>query len=147
MPEAFSLRAQSLLIAYRDASGREFAALDVADLVLEAGKLTAVTGPSGCGKSSLLCGLSGLAEPKNGTITYANRNILALKSAARDRFRRDSIGFVFQDFQLVRELSALENVLLPARFDHFFLPAALVERAKTLLAGDSPLQFHKTSVG
>ena len=135
MPETSNLRAQTLLISYRDIDGREFAALDVADLVFEPGRLTVVTGPSGCGKSSLLCGLSGLAESKNGIITYANQNILALKPAARDRFRRDKIGFVFQDFHLVRELAALENVLLSARFDHFFLPSDLVTRAKTLLAG------------
>ncbi len=128
-----SLRAECLTITYRDARGADFTALDILALTLSPGKLTTISGPSGCGKSSLLCGISGLAQPRSGKVFYGGQDILALKSPARDRFRRENIGFVFQDFQLVRELSARENVLLPARFDHFALPAALVARATSLL--------------
>lgn len=129
-----SLQAENLVITYRDAQGVDFTALDVTGLTFASGQLAAISGPSGCGKSSLLCGISGLAQTRTGKVFYGGHDILALNSPARDRFRRENIGFVFQDFQLVRELSALENVLLPARFDHFGLPATLVARAKSLLA-------------
>ena len=128
-----SLIAENLAIIYRDAQGADFTALDIPALTFTAGKLTTISGPSGCGKSTLLCGISGLAQTRTGKVYYGGQDILALKSQARDRFRRENIGFVFQDFQLIRELSARENVLLPARFDHFFLPAALNARAKALL--------------
>ena len=128
-----SLEIDSLAIAYRDAQGRDFAALDVASLAFAPGEMTAIAGPSGCGKSTLLYGISGLAHAKTGHVWWQGADVLALPSAARDAWRRSTIGFVFQDFQLVRELSAQENVLLPARFDHFRVPPALAARAKTLL--------------
>ena len=129
-----SLSADNLAIVYRDAHGIDFTALDVTALRFAPGRLAVVAGPSGCGKSSLLCGLSGLATPKTGRVLYGAQDVFALGPAARDGFRRLNIGFVFQDFQLVRELSPLENVLLPARFDRFALPAAMVARGRALLS-------------
>ena len=128
-----SLTVDTLAIAYRDAQGQEFSALDIASLAFQPGEMTAITGPSGCGKSTLLYGISGLAQAKTGHVRWQGSDVLALAQTARDAWRRASLGFVFQDFQLVRELSALENVLLPARFDHFSVPPALAARAKTLL--------------
>lgn len=121
-------------IAYRDARGAEFLALDIPALAFPPGKLCVIGGPSGCGKSTLLYGLSGLAEPKAGKVTWRGGDILARPPARRDAWRRAHAGFVFQDFQLIRELSPRENVLLPLRFDHFFAPAEAVARCGALLA-------------
>ena len=123
----------NLAIAYRDAQGQDFSALAIASLVFQPGEMTAVTGPSGCGKSTLLYGISGLAQTKTGHVRWLGIDVLALAPAARDAWRRTCLGFVFQDFQLIRELSARENVLLPARFDHFSVPPGLAARARTLL--------------
>lgn len=73
-------------------------------------------GPSGSGKSTLLGLVGGVLEPRKGSVTVSGRNLSSLSRAARDRFRADHIGFVFQMFNLIPYLSVLDNVLLPARF-------------------------------
>ena len=131
------LRAERLRVAYHDAQGHAFAALDVAGLAFASAAFTCVIGPSGCGKSSLLWGLAGIAGEASNSVVWQNAgatiDIAQLSSRARDRFRRENIGFVFQDFQLIGELSPLENVLTPARFDHLRAPAYLRARAGVLL--------------
>ena len=130
MPDILSAR--GLKVAYRDARGFEKIALDLSALDFAPGSATAVMGPSGSGKSTLLYALAGLARAQ-GRVEWRGRDMLALSARAREKWRRGEIGFVFQDFQLVAELSPLENILLPARFDHFAVPAALRARAKYLL--------------
>lgn len=132
-PEADGLRVEGLRVAFRDARGAEFTALDIPELSFDAGRLIVITGPSGCGKSTLLYSLNGLTEPKSGKVWCGGIDILALTPPLRDAWRRRSAGFVFQDFQLVRELSPRENVLLPLRFDHWRAPAALQARCAGLL--------------
>ena len=134
MQKSDGLAVEGLKIIYRDARGADFCALDIPALAFPAGKLSVIGGPSGCGKSTLLYGLSGLASPQSGEVWWQGGDILALSPSRRDTWRRLNAGFVFQDFQLVRELSARENVLLPARFDHFRVPAAMVARCAALLA-------------
>ena len=134
MPKSDGLAVEGLKITYRDARGADFCALDIPALAFPAGKLCVIGGPSGCGKSSLLYGLSGLAAPQSGKVWWRGDDILALSPSRRDTWRRLNAGFVFQDFQLVRELSPRENVLLPARFDHFRVPAAMLARCAALLA-------------
>jgi putative ABC transport system ATP-binding protein len=96
-------------------------ALDAVDLDVAAGETLAVMGPSGCGKSTLLHLLGGLERPSSGEVWLAGRRIDGLSEKALARMRRHAIGFVFQAFHLMDELTALENVELPA-----------------LLAGSSP---------
>ena len=134
MPGSENLAVEALQISYRDARGAEFLALDIAALSFAPGEMVAIGGPSGCGKSSFLYGLSGLAQPRAGKVLWRGEDLLALPAARRDAWRRANAGFVFQDFQLVRELSPRENVLLPARFDHWRVPAAMSARAGALLA-------------
>ncbi|MBO2457699.1 ABC transporter ATP-binding protein [Actinomadura violacea] len=88
-------------------------AVDEVDLDVPAGQMLAVTGPSGCGKSTLLHLLGGLERPSRGEVRLAGRRIDALSERALARLRRRSVGFVFQAFHLVEELSARENVELP----------------------------------
>jgi putative ABC transport system ATP-binding protein len=77
------------------------------------GEYVAVVGPSGSGKTTMLSILGGMLSPDSGAIRFEGLDLYALNSAARARLRRDRIGFVFQTFNLVPYLTALENVELP----------------------------------
>ncbi|WP_433414339.1 ABC transporter ATP-binding protein [Microtetraspora malaysiensis] len=89
-------------------------AVDDVDLEVPEGQMLAVMGPSGCGKSTLLHLLGGLERPSDGEVWLAGQRIDTLSERALARLRRRSVGFVFQAFHLVEELSAAENVELPA---------------------------------
>jgi putative ABC transport system ATP-binding protein len=89
-------------------------ALDGVELELASGETLAVMGPSGCGKSTLLHLLGGLERPSAGEVWLAGKRIDQLSEKALARLRRHSIGFVFQAFHLMDELTAVENVELPA---------------------------------
>ncbi|MBB4914879.1 putative ABC transport system ATP-binding protein [Streptosporangium saharense] len=89
-------------------------AVDEVGLEVPQGQTLAVMGPSGCGKSTLLHLLGGLERPTGGEVWMAGRRIDTLSERALARMRRRSVGFVFQAFHLVEELSAAENVELPA---------------------------------
>ena len=89
-------------------------ALDGVDLDVGAGETVAVMGPSGCGKSTLLHVLGGLDRPSSGQVWLADRRIDGMSERELARLRRSSVGFVFQAFHLMDELTAQENVELPA---------------------------------
>jgi putative ABC transport system ATP-binding protein len=90
--------------------------LDIARLELAAGERVFLHGPSGSGKSSLLGLLGGVALPEQGAIELLGTDITRLGGRARDRFRAEHIGFLFQQFNLLPWLSALDNVVLPCTF-------------------------------
>ena len=92
-------------------------ALDGIDLVVEAGELVAVMGPSGSGKSTLLHLAGGLDSPSTGEIVVEGTALGGLSTKALARMRRRSIGYVFQDLNLVPALTAAENVALPRELD------------------------------
>ena len=106
----------------------------VSDLHLEAGSITAIEGPSGSGKTSLLHALAGIERPAAGDVLWGNEDLWSLTASARDRWRRERLGLVFQDMHLLDGLSALDNVLLPILFDHIAVPSTLRTSATTLLA-------------
>jgi ABC-type lipoprotein export system ATPase subunit len=89
-------------------------AVDGVDLDVVAGETLAIMGPSGCGKSTLLYLLGGLDRPTAGKTWLAGQEMSRLPERGLARLRRDSIGFVFQAFHLMDELTAVENVELPA---------------------------------
>ena len=89
-------------------------AVDGVDLEVTEGEAVMVSGPSGCGKSTLLQLVGGLDLPTGGEVWVGERRIDRTSERARARLRRDHIGFVFQDFHLMDELTALENVEIPA---------------------------------
>ncbi len=89
-------------------------AVDGVDLDVAPGETLAVMGPSGCGKSTLLHLLGGLDRPTAGEIWLAGQRVDRLTERALARLRRDAVGFVFQAFHLMDELTAVENVELPA---------------------------------
>jgi len=90
-------------------------ALNGVSLILEEGEFTAVMGPSGSGKSTLLNMVAGLDRPTSGSVVVGGTDLGRLGEAGLARFRRDRIGFVFQFFHLLPNLTVLENVLIPAQ--------------------------------
>ncbi|MEV1066097.1 ABC transporter ATP-binding protein [Streptomyces sp. NPDC050263] len=123
------LRTVGLSRVYGEDENRVWA-VDGVDLDVPAGQTLAVTGPSGCGKSTLLQLLGGLDRPSDGEVWLGGRRIDCLGERALARLRRRAVGFVFQDFHLMDELTAAENVELPA-----------------LLAGASPRTARRCAAG
>jgi ABC-type lipoprotein export system ATPase subunit len=107
------LRARGLRKEYGQAAGL-VRAVDEVDLDVAAGETLAVMGPSGCGKSTLLHLLGGLDRPTAGELWLDGQRIDQLSERALARLRRRAVGFVFQAFHLMDELTAVENVELPA---------------------------------
>jgi ABC-type lipoprotein export system ATPase subunit len=107
------LRTRGLRKEYGRAAGL-VRAVDGVDLEVERGETVAIMGPSGCGKSTLLYLLGGLDRPTSGEIWLDDQDVTRLSERALARLRRDAIGFVFQAFHLMDELTAVENVELPA---------------------------------
>jgi putative ABC transport system ATP-binding protein len=125
------LRARGLRKEYGKGEGL-VRAVDGVDLDIEAGETVAVMGPSGCGKSTLLHLLGGLDRPSGGEVSLNGRRIDDIGERALARMRRTAVGFVFQAFHLMEELTAVENVevsaLLAGRS-----PRAARRRAEELL--------------
>lgn len=104
-------------------------ALAGVDITIGAGELVAIMGPSGSGKSTLLHVLSGILLPDAGEVRLGDAVVTALKDSGRSKLRREQFGFVFQDGQLVPELTARENVALP-------LLASGASRGRAMRAAD-----------
>lgn len=92
-------------------------ALDGIDLEIERGKFTAIIGTSGSGKSTLLNMLGGLDTPSKGSIQIGNTELAKLNSEQATIFRRNHIGFIFQNYNLVPVLSVWENIVFPISLD------------------------------
>jgi putative ABC transport system ATP-binding protein len=108
------LVAENLSKAYK-ISARPHVVVDRVSLTVAPRQLVAVMGPSGCGKSTLLHLLAGLEAPDSGRVVIAGADITAMDERRRTEFRREKIGFVFQFFNLVPNLTAAENIALPLR--------------------------------
>ena len=105
-------------------------ALDRIDLEIAAGEYVAITGPSGCGKSTLLSVLGLLDVPSSGDYWFEGQNVAGWSEAKLNALRRGTVGFIFQSFNLIEELSVLENVELALEYTG--TPAA--ERKKRVKA-------------
>ncbi len=99
---------------YNAGRENEFTAVRGVSLSIEPGRVTALRGPSGSGKTTLLGLIGGLTRPSVGRVRLDGRDISALPERFLAELRRAAFGFMFQQFQLIRGLSALENVMLPA---------------------------------
>jgi putative ABC transport system ATP-binding protein len=96
--------------------GQAAACLDIPRLQVAADEQVFIHGESGSGKSTLLNLIAGVLVPQQGQVEALGQDLCGLSAAARDRFRVDHIGLIFQQFNLIPYLSVLDNVLLPCRF-------------------------------
>ena len=96
--------------------GAQADTLQIEQLTLDAGQTLFLRGPSGCGKSTLLSLAAGVLLPQAGTLQVLGQDWARLGTAARDQYRADHLGYLFQQFNLLPYLSVLDNVRLPLRF-------------------------------
>jgi len=129
--DTFVLQARGLRRDYGTGEGL-VRSVDGVDLDIRAGETVAVMGPSGCGKSTLLHLLGGLDRPSAGEVWLNGRRIDDISEKALARMRRTDVGFVFQAFHLLEELTAVENIELPALLAGR-TPRAARRRAEELL--------------
>ncbi|MGH3551721.1 MAG: ATP-binding cassette domain-containing protein [Mycobacterium sp.] len=106
------LRIKDLVVEY-SGGGEAIRAIDDLDLKVTAGSLVIVLGPSGCGKTTLLSCLGGILSPTDGCIEFGDVEVTALDRRELTAYRRHTVGIVFQTFNLVPSLTALENVMVP----------------------------------
>lgn len=128
---------------YRVGSNKVFA-LNGVDLTIDKGEFCAVVGTSGSGKSTLLNMLAGLERPSKGEIIIGGKPIEKLKENQLVKFRREHVGFIFQSFNLLPSMTALENVALPLTFKGIPKRTRLKRASKMLdLVGLSSHKKHK----
>lgn len=108
------LSIQELVVEY-SSGGYAVRPINGFSLDVAAGSLVILLGPSGSGKTTLLSCLGGILRPKSGAIKFADVNVTALDGAALAKYRRNTVGIVFQAFNLVPSLTAIENVMVPLR--------------------------------
>jgi putative ABC transport system ATP-binding protein len=108
------LSIQDLVVEYSSA-GYALRPINGLNLDVAAGSLVILLGPSGCGKTTLLSCLGGILRPKSGAIKFGGVDVTALAGRELAAYRRDTVGIVFQAFNLVPSLTALENVMVPLR--------------------------------
>ncbi len=125
------LELRNITKTYGDGPSEVHALRDV-DLSVDAGSLVAVMGPSGSGKSTLLTIAGSLEDPSAGDVVVGGAELSALSRNGKARLRRRSIGFVFQDFNLLAGLTAAENVSLPLELDGVSARRARADGVKAL---------------
>jgi putative ABC transport system ATP-binding protein len=124
-----SLELNTISVSY---PGLSAPVLDIPSLSIAAGSRVAVTGASGSGKSTLVNIITGLERVRAGSITWGETDIVTLSESRRDRWRGAHVGIVMQDFHLFPGLSAVDNILLPARLSRALKPGDK-DRAMMLL--------------
>ena len=118
--------------------GGQVEALRGVSCTVPRGRFAFIVGPSGSGKSTLLYLMGALDRPTSGTITVEGMDLTAMSEAEQNAYRRDKIGFIFQAFNLIGNLSAVDNVLVP------FLPPR--DHARSATESGRPAQRRRTRV-
>jgi lipoprotein-releasing system ATP-binding protein len=132
------LKAQDIHKSYRMGATR-VVVLKGVDLVVQRGEFVAIVGASGSGKSTLLHILGGLDRPDKGLIQFQGRDVNRMSARELNKYRNETVGFVFQFYHLLDELSVLENVVLPAMISRSVL-GWLVTRHRARQRGEELLQ-------
>jgi putative ABC transport system ATP-binding protein len=131
-----AVRAEQISKRYRQGP-EPIAALDQVSVAFEAGRFTAVLGPSGSGKSTLLHCLAGLETVDSGSVFLGEIELTGLGERQLTHLRRDRVGFVFQSFNLIPTLDAIDNITLPARIAGRRIDGAWIDQlVGTLGLGD-----------
>lgn len=133
MPQPSAVLRLTDIAVDRRESGGVTRILELPKLEVAAGERVGVTGPSGAGKTTLLEVISGIVAPTHGVVLWGYRAVSKLSEGKRDRWRRETVGTVFQEFHLVPELTVRDNVLLPANFGRLKAPGDLKRRADALI--------------
>ncbi len=128
----YRLQCHGLAVSFADVEGKSFRALNDIEFIAVPGKLHVVTGPSGSGKSTFLNVLSGLLLADAGEVQWGDVKLSIMSEVSRDAWRRRHVGFVFQTFHLLPELTAKENVLMPVWFGQW-RAGPFADRAARLL--------------
>jgi putative ABC transport system ATP-binding protein len=126
------IRLHDIRKIFNTGRSNEFVAIEGVDLFIDSRKATALKGPSGSGKTTLLSILGCMARPTSGRITLQDREITSLPERFLTEIRRETFGVMFQQFHLIKGLTALENVMIPAYPNGEKYPA-LKKRAMALL--------------
>jgi len=126
------IRCENLSKIYQAGDNKIFA-LDDVTVSFEQGTFTAITGPSGSGKSTMLHLLSGLDAPSQGKVFYQDKSLYDYKDNQLSVLRRRRFGFVFQSYNLVKELTGMENILLPVMLDNRKVDEAHINRIVEML--------------
>lgn len=132
MASPAAMRARGIIKDF-DNGGTASRVLHGVDLEIEPGRLTLLIGPSGCGKTTLLSILTGILTPSAGTVEVQGVCITDLRGARKARFRREHLGFIFQQYNLLPALTAAENAAIPLVADGMPLAEA-ARRARATLA-------------
>jgi putative ABC transport system ATP-binding protein len=148
-PKAFDTSWHAVLLELREVTKKVWdgrnrrVVIDGASLEIDAGEWVVLRGPSGSGKTTLLSMIGAMSRPTSGEVLFAGEPTSRLRDAHRAELRRTTVGFVFQDLQLIEDLSAADNVLLP--FVPVGVKAQHEKRAADLLArfGVAPLAHTK----
>ncbi|ETI60734.1 ABC transporter ATP-binding protein [Marinomonas profundimaris] len=117
--------------------------LSLDNVALPYGQLNVLAGPSGAGKSTFLHTISGQLKPTQGEVYWKDFSLEGLNESARSRWRSQNIGFIFQDFNLIPSLSALDNVLLQHSFSHWRISDDVRQLALALLEQFGVPNVHK----
>jgi putative ABC transport system ATP-binding protein len=112
-PDRALVELEQLVFRWR---GAAVPLLEIETLRVAPGERLFIAGPSGSGKSTLLSLLAGVLVPERGSVRVGEERLEAMGGAARDRYRADHVGYIFQLFNLISYLSVVENVTLPCRF-------------------------------
>lgn len=131
------LRAKNVQKVY-GSKGNQYKALENIDLDIKEGEFIGIMGPSGAGKSTLLNILSTIDTPTSGEITIDNQNIVTMKEEQLSDFRRNHLGFIFQDYNLLDTLTVRENILLPLALSK--VPAKEIEKRVNEIANTFGIQ-------
>ena len=126
------IEAKDLSKVYGNGENR-VVALDKVNLEINANDFISIMGPSGSGKSTLLHLLSGLDRPTSGTLTYDGKDIYSFSGKELSSFRRQRIGFIFQQFNLLPVLTAKENIIMPLLLDKKQPDEAYLEQLSQML--------------
>lgn len=119
--------------SYQSSEGNLVKALSEVSMEVSRGDCVVIVGPSGSGKSTLLHVMAGIEPPDSGEVYLNNKSLYAMSSGALTRFRNRSVGMIFQNYQLMADLSAIENVMLPSIIKSPFSKKKIILRAELLL--------------